>query len=292
MAIRSQTYGSDDTPLKRRIVEHYLCAYHRVMRKQRFHLTYVDAFAGSGFWRRPGADQSEAGVALSVLRMPQECWFDRYVFGDINKTNIASLRTAIAADRAAGLLLPPDQTIRVVRQDANALIVDECVELSKGDLRRAVMFIDPFGMALDWISVEKIAATGKVDLWLLIPTSLGTGRLIPKEGAIPPSWVRKLDRFWGGEAWREAFRPQQTGLFGAAEVRDADARRIEAYALDRLRETFGADNVHPKGLSLRGGKSNRGFLLTFACANRSRGAYSKALNIAGHILRRAHSATR
>lgn len=76
------------------------------------------------------------------------------------------------------------------------------------------------------------------------------------------------------------------------EVRDADAKRIESYAVARLRETFGAANVHPKGLSLRGGRSNRGYLLAFACANRSSAAYGAALRIASHILGRARSVPR
>jgi three-Cys-motif partner protein len=292
MAIQSQSYGSDDTKLKQAILQDYLRAYCTVMRKQPFHLTYIDAFAGSGFWTKPGSGSSEPGVALSVLRMPAECRFNRYVFGDIKQGTITSLRRAIAADRDAGMLLPPDGQIAIVRQDANELITQQCVELAEASMRRALMFIDPFGMSLNWQSVEHVAATGKIDLWLLIPTSMGPGRLIPEHGAIPPSWVRRLDRFWGREDWRDAFRPTQPGLFEAMEVRDADAGRIEEYALRRLRETFGDTNVHPKGLPLRGGRSNRGFLLTFACANKSSAAYQAALRIADYLLKNARSTRR
>lgn len=286
MVITPQEYGSADTILKQQIILKYLTGYLRVMKNQRkrFSLSYVDAFAGSGLWQRPGAKGSTPGVALSVLRMDAAFRFDRYVFGDIKRRNIASLHAAIQADREAGKELPPIEAIRVVRQDANQLIAEECSRLATRPLDRAVMFIDPFGMALDWASVERVAASGKIDLWLLIPTGMGPGRMMTSR-PMPASWRSRLNRFWGGADWEEHFLPPRHDLFGnAPPERDADVARIAEFAIGRLRKTFGRPNVHPTGLPLEAGNGQLSFLLTFACANKSKPAYEAAIRIADNLL--------
>ncbi len=45
---RTQQFGNRDTAKKQGVVVSYLAAYLRVMSKQPFHLSYVDAFAGCG----------------------------------------------------------------------------------------------------------------------------------------------------------------------------------------------------------------------------------------------------
>lgn len=86
------TFGGAWTDRKVELVRRYLDAYTTVMKKQRFKLVYVDAFAGTGY-RSPkdssddpllftefpemiGLSKGSARVALEVGDRP----FDQYVF--------------------------------------------------------------------------------------------------------------------------------------------------------------------------------------------------------------------
>ncbi len=72
-----------------------------------------------------------------------------------------------APHRAEGIL---------IRQgDANNEIREMC---GRGWRRhRAVLFLGPFGMQVEWETIEAIAATRAIDLWLLFPLGIGVKRL-------------------------------------------------------------------------------------------------------------------
>ena len=36
-------------------------------------------------------------------------------------------------------------------------------------LHRAVLFLDPYGMQVEWATIEAVAKTKAIDLWLLFP---------------------------------------------------------------------------------------------------------------------------
>lgn len=297
-AERVQEFGAEHTLLKQEVVLDYLTAYLTVMREQRFRLSYIDAFAGSG-WRRSGTDEtgglflSEAearmGCALSVLRMPSPHRFHRYVLGDLMRRNVRSLQSAYDAARASGEALPTPEAVQILRTDANRLVELECQRLETLPYDRAVMFLDPYGMQVSWRSIERIAATGKVDLWLLIPTGMAVARVMPRSGDVPPNWRKALDRFFGGTGWQnDMYTESPPDLFGVSSLRrEATLQDITDYVLRRLRDTFGP-GVHPTGLDLSIA-GRRAYLLAFACSNRKPAAYRIALNIADHLITKARA---
>jgi three-Cys-motif partner protein len=61
---------------------------------------------------------------------------------------------------------------------------------------KALAFIDPCGMELDWSAIEQLKSL-PVDLWLLIPTGMGANRLLTKDGKIPEAWLMRLEKFLG-----------------------------------------------------------------------------------------------
>ncbi len=52
--------------------------------------------------------------------------------------------------------------------DANVLVRRECAWLGGHRSRRAVMFLDPYGMQVEWSTLQAVASCSKVDLWLLL----------------------------------------------------------------------------------------------------------------------------
>ncbi len=106
--------------------------------------------------------------------------------------------------------------IQIRRGDANTEI-----QVCRKDWtsHRAVLFLDPYGMQVEWTTIEAIAGTKAIDLWLLFPLGIGVNRLLTKSGAIPESWRRRLDLLLGTEDWYEQFyRVESTPtLFGEAD---------------------------------------------------------------------------
>ena len=68
------------------------------------------------------------------------------------------------------------------------------------------MFLDPYGMQVSWETIESVAETKAIDLWILFP--IGTiNRMLENDGQISSAKQRTLDRFFGEPDWREVFYP-------------------------------------------------------------------------------------
>src|SRR5580693_5467481 len=72
---------------------------------------------------------------------------------------------------------------------------------------RAVVFLDPYGMQVEWSTVQTLAATKGVDLWYLFP---GIARLLRHDGKIDEKWGARLDILLGTDAWRTRFFQKET----------------------------------------------------------------------------------
>lgn len=288
--VRQQGFGGEHTRRKLDVIAKYLSAYVTVMKKQRFRLFYVDGFAGSG-GSQPKADQLDNDPAFfpvsdviegSPLRaLSVEPPFDKYIFIEKSEKNAASLNEVCSRF--------PGRSFDIWPGDANEKLRQFCYQLGKVKSDRAVVFLDPFGLSVEWQTICELAATEKVDLWYLVPVD-GMSRQIKNDGSFLPG-AQRIDVLWGSKAWRtEAVRkvelPQD--LFGGVDERlekSAKAKQFSDMFREHLRGVFKggvADTVLPLGRGKR-----HDFSLMFACANPSRPAHEAAMRIANHILRTA-----
>lgn len=150
--------------------------------------------------------------------------------------------------------------------------------------KRAVLFLDPFGMQVEWKVIEAIANTKAIDLWYLFPLS-GVGRLLTKDGKMDVVWEKKLDATFGNTDWRKIFYKQEQtiDMFNATPglQRTIDFSGIEQYFIERLGTVFSGVASNP--LRLLNSKNIPLFLLCFACGNEK--GKPLALKIANHILK-------
>jgi three-Cys-motif partner protein len=272
-------WGGRHTTLKAEIVRDYVFRYGTVMKNQKFNTVYVDAFAGSG-WRDVGGGAIEHSVAVQVLEAPDP--LDRYVFGDRPRA-LSSLEKYIRSKFGSdyGVLFPEPE---YWPGDANILIARECEWVCAERARRMVMFLDPFGMQVTRASIERIAATQRIDLWVLVPINQALSRLLHRDGDIPPGRRAALDDFLGA-GWTERFYAPVPDLLGTRRVREATDKEICDFVREML-IGIGGPGTHPAGLPLY--RNNQlAFWLGFACTNRSPPAYSLALKLADHLIRRA-----
>jgi three-Cys-motif partner protein len=215
------------------------------------------------------------GSAKIAISLPDP--FDNYLFIEKSKNRVKELKTMIGKDHP-GLVARCDFR----HGDANALLKTWCGERD-WKKERAVVFLDPYGMQVEWTTIEALAATKGIDLWYLFPLGVGVARLLKRDGKIDETWQKRLDLLFGTSAWRTRFYEVQTTqtLFGDQESveRTATVENIRAFINERLAGSFAGV---AKGLVLRNSKSSPLYLLCFAAANK-RGAPT-ALRIAQDIL--------
>jgi len=202
--------------------------------------------------------------------------FDHYLFVEKSRKRAEVLESTIKAEFPSLL-----SRVRIKQEDANTALCEWC-KARDWKKERAVVFLDPYGMQVDWKTVEELATTQAVDLWYLFP--LGVARLLTRDGNIDEAWARRLNILFGVEDWKSRFYQTVTNanLFGEYEetVRDATVENIQSFIEERLKTKFAA--IAPS-LVLRNSKSSPLFAFCFAASN-EKGA-PIAVKIAKDILK-------
>jgi three-Cys-motif partner protein len=171
----------------------YAKAYLTIMNKYpQFKTLYFDGFAGSGGisqTKKSEEIESIKGTAIRILEIDSPKAFDTYYFVEKNEVNKIELENAISKQFL-------NRNSYVVNEDCNVKLRSMALFMKKNVNQRALVFIDPFGMSVDWESIESLKGLG-IDLWILVPTGIGVGRLLKNNGDIPDSWIKKLEKFLG-----------------------------------------------------------------------------------------------
>lgn len=277
------SFGGQWTLVKLEALEKYLQAFNHALKKQGFTRVYIDAFAGTGriTVKRGEGDQVVDGSARRALKVDPP--FHRYCFIELNARNFTALE---------GLKQEfPDRYLELFREDANVALRMLCARFNWRDTR-AVLFLDPYGMHVDWRTLEIVAATQAIDVWYLFPYS-GLYRQAAKNAdAMDKGKEEAITRILGTTEWRgqRFYGPRrQYGLFDEplGEERQGDHEALLDFVSERLRGLFPAV-TEPKVL-YQGGDANKPkgaplFALYFAAANPDPKAHGLATKIARDVL--------
>jgi len=287
-------FGGDWTEDKLDRLRKYLPAYTKILTRntnaQYFSTIYIDAFAGSGYRteRNRNAEESsyddgdliyaddpyrygEAEAALAgdleesdILRtsaenrfldgsahiaLKTEPPFDKYIFIEQNSKRADALKfLKHEFPSRAG-------AIEIVNDDANRFLQDYCARTEMWRKWRAVVFLDPYGLQVEWKTLEAIAQTKAIDLWILVPIGIGVCRNLPRKKPPPPEWAKRITTFFGTDEWQkfyvsksEVAKPVTPSLFEIDSntelvpeeslVRDADFADIGDFFVRRLETIF------------------------------------------------------
>jgi three-Cys-motif partner protein len=293
MSAPLQQFGGNWTDEKLDRLRRYLAAYQQALKEQPFERYYIDAFAGTGY-NMPKSAPDDTSPLLADLVSPDARGFvdgsarialqtkppfDRYIFVERDPTRFAEL-TRLQTD------FPHlKERVHLVNDEANGYLTSLCKSCNWiAERRRAVVFLDPFGMQVSWRTIQVIAETRAIDLWLLFPLGIGVMRMLPNHGHIPPGWRHRLDAMFGEPDWYAAFYETQPTLFGGADsvaVKRADYTAISRYFVKRLKTAFPYVAQNP--LPLLNSTNCPLYLLCFAAGNPKGGPIAK--RIAEHILK-------
>src|SRR4051794_28762259 len=288
----SQSFGGTWTEQKLQILDEYLTAYCRIFESNEsaryFQTVYVDAFAGGGLIQLSAASRVSLfaefaepdtaafleGSATRALRHT----FGRYIFIEKSDDRVAELK-ALRAES------PLRDRISVQKGDANTKL-KSLASATDWKKTRAVVFLDPYGMQVDWNTIAMLGDTKAVDLWLLFPLGQAVMRLLQRRSEPPPEWQQALDRIFGTHIWYDRFYRTETeqGFFEelTSTYRVADSNAVAEFMIERLEIAFAA--VAKKPGILYNSQKVPIYLFCFASAN-PRGAPT-ALKIANHLLKR------
>jgi three-Cys-motif partner protein len=244
----------------RKYLEAYTVIFTRNPRARFFRRWYVDAFAGTGI-RNPHTEDADlanqplfggdtdvqefmkgsARIALDIAPP-----FDRYLFIERDAGFAADL------DDLRAEYSDYSSRIEVANGDANDVLVRWTAD-TNWEADRAVVFLDPYGMQVDWRTIQALADTKAVDLWVLFPLGQGLNRLLTRGGPPPPTWDARLTTSFGTDSWKDEFyrRADQLTLFDSEErlEKTATFESMAAFVNNRLAAIF--EMVAPNPLLLR-----------------------------------------
>jgi three-Cys-motif partner protein len=187
-------FGGDWTEQKIGIVVAYAKAYLTIMNKYpQFKCLYFDGFAGSGdIYKNDKTDiEIIKGAAIRILEIDIPKSFDMYYFVELDEVNKNELDKTIDEKFSK----KRDKSF-VVKEDCNVKLTSLATFLKMNNDFRVLAFIDPYGMSLNWSSIQVLKSLG-IDLWILVPTGIGMNRLLTKNGEIRDSWLKKLEMTLG-----------------------------------------------------------------------------------------------
>jgi len=284
----SLDWGGKWTEKKLEAFSKYVWSYLTIMKQNPYWKTiYFDGFAGSGS-RKKGkselfiqlklTEEDEKvykGSAERVLSIKDGLTFDYYYFVDTKKTALQKLESKLMS-----LEISKNKNLSFRYGDANKWLLKLAGTL-KTKKYSALIFLDPFGMQINWDSIESLKGT-RSDVWVLIPTGVIVNRLLDKKGEL--KFLKKLESFFGlseNQIRKEFYetRVEET-LFGETEITRKVLKPIEKISylyLERLNTIWKQTISKPLRLD-----NNHGFpIFHFAFASNNK----NAVKIANQIIK-------
>lgn len=259
-----KSWGGEWTENKLDAFEKYVKAYLTIMNKHRsalgWKLLYFDGFAGSGsrsqedetleicevknlFGEEVSLEEFHVyqGAAERVVKIESSGMqsFDHYYFVDKSEESCNALEKKLEKYSVTGKkhFLP---------KDANDAVKMLANTLRKYSICKALALLDPFGMQIDWSSIESLK-NQSVDLWILVPTGVIINRLLERQVDKDKglAHAKKLESFFGlnEKEIRDYFytEKQEPTLFGDDVVitkAENSIRKIAQLYIERLKGIF------------------------------------------------------
>lgn len=296
-----KSWGGKWTEMKLDAFEKYVKAYLTIMKKyateNSWKLFYFDAFAGNGsreaipeevhntevtlFGNEEIEEITEQasykGAAERVLGCDIDGFsFDYYYFVDKNEKSLQTLE-----EKLKKTFPNKAKCMAFKLGDANKRIL-ELVDYAKSHPKCAVLILlDPFGMQLNWETLQVLKDIRHIDLWILVPSGVIINRLLTRNGKI--LCPERLEKSFGmpidkiqNYFYKHVKEQSLFGEINRQKKRDDTINKIAQLYLDLLHNEFAYVIKEP--LVLRNSTNCPIFHFVFASHN------EKAVKIASEII--------
>lgn len=191
------------------LIAYYLPEFARLCSEKARGWYFIDGFAGCGANRSPGFPPAKGSALLGVTQTP----FARHsLLCELSPANVRVLtaRCAPFADR-----------VTILPGDAN-LLLPGGLELLDDRHVPGFCVLDPYGLELDWVTVELCSAHRQVgspyELLIYFATPGAARSAGVQDATYAAANASRLTRTFGGEAWRETAERQQAGKLRPGEA--------------------------------------------------------------------------
>ncbi len=290
-------FGGQWTEVKLSILRDYLNFYTTALKNKYFDLIYIDAFAGTGEREQKIEaapilnEEEEIQIKAGSVRIALETTppFSSYHFIEKKPSHVERLKQVIAEPKYK------DLKINVYQGDANEKLQEIISQQFQQKNKRAVLFLDPYGLSVEWKVLEAINSTQRVDVWFLFSLS-GLYRNASLDFEKIEDYKKEcINQIFGSAEWQRIFytneyQPAQGDLFGLAPTttnkinRTAAVPELEAYVYQRLSSLFHYVEK-PVALPRIGGQL---FSLFLCVSNPNEKAVALARKVAQHIIQKNH----
>ena len=192
---------------------------------------YVDTFAGPGIAESKADPEVIEYLEGSPLRAV-DCSppFDHLWFIDRNSRRLSALRQLLEEHGAL-----PRSTLR--RGDSNLLLTEVISSLSATE--RAIVFLDPYGLQVEWDTVRALASSRKADVFINF-SLMGVFRNLRLTGGPSPAIRERLAAVMFSTEWIDRLYVQQSGFWSEPVLhrRQVTASEVCRHYRDDLTSIF------------------------------------------------------
>ena len=246
--------------MKLEIIRKYAAAYSTILTK---HTTlshiYIDGFSGSGVHLSRTSGELVPGSPTVALGVDPP--FAEYHFIDLDRGKTATLRKIVQSSKHYD-----EDSVFIYEGDCNKILLEDVFPKARyDDFRRALCFLDPYGLHLSWDVIATAGAMRSVEIFLNFPTGDMNRNVLRRDRTKTASdQAARLTRYWGDESWKEAAYTTEQDLFEHEEKTNNEVV-AEAFR-KRLKEVAGFPHV-PKPIPMRTRHGAVIYYLFFASSN-------------------------
>ena len=191
------------------LLNKYLNSYTNIMKGQTWCKNgyyYIDAFAGTGKPKSKDEERYIDGSPLIALKMKYS--FRSYIFIEKESWRIKKLEKL--KEEFSNI------DIKIKEGDCNKIIVEEITPLIRyRNFNRGIIFLDPFGMDIDWSTIESIAKTQALEIFMNFPVmAINRSILINNPNKLIKDKIERMNKLWGSPNWMGDIYKETPDLFG------------------------------------------------------------------------------
>lgn len=215
------------------LLRKYLTAYVTVLSKQSWckGYEYIDAFAGTGKARTTEEQIYIAGSPKIALELKKP--FTQYHFVEQSDWRVKQLEKLQNEFK--------NRNISIYHRDCNRILTEQILpQLGRKSYKRAIAFVDPYGMDVEWKTLKALASTGTIEVLLNFPVmAINRGVLRKYPDMITQKGRERMNRFWGTKDWMDDVYEKEPTLFGEEQIKIRESgKELGNRFKKRLKELF------------------------------------------------------
>jgi three-Cys-motif partner protein len=238
--------------IKLSILEKYARPYNQILLSHQLHPIYIDGFAGAGHHKAKGSERIIEGSPTRALGIDPP--FDSLHFVDSDGERVAQLRR-LSANRP---------NVSVYHGDCNEVLVSQVFpKINFADRQRALCILDPYGLHLNWETIEVAGQSRVIEIFLNFPVmDMNRNVLWHNSERVSELHRERMTRYWGDKSWESAAYQTTQGLFEPMQEKGTNEDVAEAFRV-RLKKVAGFKYV-PKPMPMRNSNGAVVYYLFFA----------------------------